>query len=88
MCVLCEERFATASRAVDEIIRTQEEYRELVPERTEGQRVSDLANVFLTGLVMTESTPISTVETIQNTALYLAAMTERILEMKREANVR
>lgn len=88
MCVLCEERFANASRAVDEIIRTQEEYREKVPERTEGQRVSDLANVFLTGLVMTESTPLSTVEIVQNTALYLAAMTERVMEMKREANVR
>ena len=84
MCHLCEGRFAEASKAVNHIIECQEEYREQVPERTQGQRVSDLANVFLNDLPLPPDTPPKSLQAIQNLALYLAGMTERVMEMKRE----
>lgn len=85
MCHLCEERFASVSPVVDETVSMQTVYRQDHPERTQGQRVSDLANVFLTmvSLPVEPETSPNVVEAVKNMALLLAAMTERVMDLKR-----
>lgn len=86
MCHLCEERFASVTPIVDDTLTMQTQYAQDYPERTQGQRVSDLANQFLIMLTPMEADP-ETVVAVKNLTLLLAAMTERALDLKREANV-
>jgi hypothetical protein len=87
MCHLCDERLANANEACDEILDVQTEFREHFPERTHSQRVSDMANMWLRDLPMHRDTPPETLTVVQNIALFLATMTERVIDLKREANV-
>lgn len=88
MCELCEERFASVAPIVDDTLTMQMQYAQDHPERTQGQRVSDLANEFLimlwpTGLPAAVDPESETVTGVKNIALLLAAMTERALDLKR-----
>lgn len=87
MCHLCEERFADAGKALDDILAVHTEMRRDFPQRTQGQRVSDVANMWLHDMAFPPTTNPRTIEAMQNIALYLAAMTERVLDLKREADV-
>lgn len=82
MCVLCEERFAFANMAIEDILETHTEYSKHMPERTQSQRVTDIANMWLSDLPFPENTNPKTVEAVQNMTLFLAAMTERVLDVR------
>lgn len=87
MCHLCEERAAYADTVIDVILETHQEYRAKEPGRTQGQRISDLANVFLSEMPVGEGLSPETVACVQDIALFLAAMTERVMDLKREQHV-
>ena len=83
MCHLCEERFAVADAVVTEFVAAQEEYRGMVPDRTMGQRTSDLANVLLMDVPLPSNTQPKSVVAVQDLALHLATAIERLAELKR-----
>jgi phosphosulfolactate synthase (CoM biosynthesis protein A) len=82
MCYLCDERLAYANKAVDEILDVQSEYCKRMPERTQAQRVSDMANMWLTDMPFPANMSAETAERVQNLTLFLAAMTERVADVR------
>lgn len=85
MCYRCEERFADVGRIVDETIGLQTDYREMMTERSQAERVIDIANIWLQGVPFAPDTPTEMTVVVQHLALLLSAMTERLMEA--QANV-
>lgn len=85
MCYRCEERFTDVRVIVDEAIALQTEYREMMTQRSQAERVIDIANIWLQGVPFEDDTPPKMATVVQHLALLLSAMTERLMEA--QANV-